>query len=135
MFGADVRRRPFAPVGRDAANARVCLVAFAGAAKISTRDASDRAHNMRDADGLLVPGSRVIGATPRRYPRHQMAGTVANDSSFDGLYERQRRLDREFGEVAGVSYAAGGGVNGGSVVAEACDRGGVAAARQNRRSW
>lgn len=71
---------------------------------VPTADLSDRAHGVRDVDGYLVPARRVgvmvrgraIGsARPRMYPECQMrgGGGVAPDSSFDALYEAQRRLE------------------------------------------
>lgn len=71
---------------------------------VPTADPCDRAHGVRDADGYLVPAKRVgvmvrgrsIGAArPRLYPECQMrgGGGVAPDSSFDALYDAQRRLE------------------------------------------
>ena len=63
---------------------------------IPTRDRADRAHDERDARGLLVPGIRAHHAKPRRYPPSAMtSGGVSFDSAFDWLYEAQRRLARE----------------------------------------
>lgn len=92
----------------DSASARVLTRA--------TADPSDRAHATRDPRGLLVNAAALgDSAVPRRYPCSQMTGHgVAFDSMFDGLYERQCRLDEEFGGVAGLSYRAGGSYNGGS---------------------
>lgn len=85
----------------------------------ATKDMSDRAHTIRDDDGLLMPAAHVEGqARPRRYPESQMTGRgVAFDSMFDELYERQRKLDDELGGVAGISYGCGGRENGGTVSA------------------
>lgn len=78
-----------------------------------TRDPNDRAHELRDQDdgGKLHPSRGMGGQSQaRRYPPCQLNNAgFAVDSQFDELYERQRRLDREVGGVAGVSLGGGAG--------------------------
>jgi hypothetical protein len=81
----------------------------------ATADVCDRAHNVRDGregpgGGWLVSAAKLgAQARPRRYPEAQVnVRGLAVDSQFDELYERQLRLDRELGGVAGVSYSQGG---------------------------
>ncbi|HRI53577.1 MAG TPA: hypothetical protein PLW65_25710, partial [Pseudomonadota bacterium] len=83
-------------------------LAEALARTIPTRDVNDQAHAERDEDGLLLP-AREVGAaltTPRRYPESHLNGRgVAIDSAFDELYERQKWLERDVGDVPGLSDA------------------------------
>ena len=73
-----------------------------------TRDPFDRAHGLRDADGLLRPaavrrGSKVVleiqQSEPRRYPPCYMTGSgVSFESALDETFERQRRLRALLGD-------------------------------------
>jgi hypothetical protein len=107
------------------ANARVFLCAWPPAdhpqsreLTVATSDRCDRAHDVRvgGAGGLLISAAQLNSeAKPRRYPPCQVnVRRLAVDSQFDELFERQRRLDRDVGGVAGVSYAQGGRESGGS---------------------
>lgn len=67
-----------------------------------TRDPSDRAHGLKDADGYLLPGARVQSARPRCYPPSSMTSAgVAHDSAFDATYLAQKRLRGVSGLGAG----------------------------------
>ncbi len=69
-----------------------------------TRDRNDRAHAVRDPDGMLLNGAAVPNARPRRYAPSQMTSRgVAFDSGFDETHARQVRLDG----VAGIGRRAG----------------------------
>lgn len=87
---------------------------------VATRDPADRAHVHRGDGGLLSPARGLPEARARRYPMCQVNNAgLGVDSQFDELYERQRRLDREFGGVAGLSIGGGAGRSATGVALEA----------------
>ena len=97
---------------------------------LSSRDPFDRAHDIKSADGLLVPSAKkrarsaaragvLPGSKPRRYPECLLNSRgVAFDTVADETYERQQRLERELGEVHGITASPCLG----NVVAAACGR-------------
>lgn len=90
----------------------------------STTDPADRAHLVRDSEGLLVPAAKVANARPRRYPRHHMHGPagarVSCESVLDDLAARQARL-RSWG------LSVGGAGSMAEMVREALGKAGPAA--------
>lgn len=87
---------------------------------VATRDPYDRAHSKRGDSGLLSPARGLPEARARRYPAVQVNNAgLGVDSQFDELYERQLRLDREFGGVAGLSLRGGAGRSASGVAVEA----------------
>lgn len=73
---------------------------------LETRDKTDRAHAVRDQDGLLMNGAAVPNARPRRYAPSQLTSRgVSFDSAFDETHARQARLEG----IAGVGRASGPG--------------------------
>ena len=76
-----------------------------GTELVATQDPSDRAHRIRDEQGLLIPATdpRARGVSkPRLYPRQHMLvvrspsgehRVVAADSAWDWLYEAQAALE------------------------------------------
>jgi hypothetical protein len=76
-----------------------------GTELVATQDPSDRAHRLRDGEGMLIPATdpraRTV-ARPRLYPRQHMTvvndgkgghRVVAADSAWDWLYQAQAALE------------------------------------------
>jgi hypothetical protein len=59
---------------------------------VPVRELWDRAHDQRDKDGLLLPGSRVAGAQPRMYPEHDVN---SHGHGYEHVYYRTEMLKRE----------------------------------------
>jgi hypothetical protein len=86
-------------------NSTVVLTHVSETVCIATADPFDRAHNINDGslDRMLLPNARkpkykpassLMGSKPRKYHPSQLNSQgIAADSSFDWLYEAQRRLE------------------------------------------